>query len=87
MRQVNLVPLAKSKLTSPISPRVTPSSCLPVCQRSCHIHLDNATGDSPVTDGDASTSTARSADYVIIYGGFSGEAVEGDVLQIDVKVC
>ena len=40
---------------------------------------------SALQDGAVGT-VGRSADFVVIYGGFSGEAVEGDVLQIDCKV-
>ncbi len=38
------------------------------------------------TGGAEASTSGSSSSAVIVYGGFSGEAVEGDVLQIDCKV-
>ena len=59
-------------------------SGVPVTITSCSSPSDEALSTTSGTDGTHGTATAAS--HVLIYGGFSGEAVEGDVLQIDCKV-
>lgn len=58
---------------------------IPCTQLICpsHMALPHTCNDAEDEDVGGSEHSGSS---VIIYGGFSGEAVEGDVLQIDAKV-
>lgn len=42
------------------------------------------TVDGPAPNGDASEQDKTSSRSILIYGGFTGEVVEGDVLEMDV---
>ena len=57
-------------------------SGVPVTITSCSSPSDEAPSTASTTSG----TSGAAASHVLIYGGFSGEAVEGDVLQIDCKV-